>query len=74
MLVDAEVNLWVFDHYRPGEYRNHWTVFSPAGVWLGTVTLPDRLTPSQIGADMLIGSWQDDDGFVHIRRHRIVKP
>jgi hypothetical protein len=74
MLVDAEGNLWVFVHYRPGEYRNDWTVFSAAGVWLGTVALPDRLTPSQIAADQLIGSWVDDTGFVHVRRHRLIKP
>jgi hypothetical protein len=73
MLVDAVDNLWVFVHYRPGEYRNDWTVFSSDGVWLGTVALPERLTPSQITADHLIGSWTDDTGFLHIRRHRIVK-
>jgi hypothetical protein len=73
LIVDAEGNLWVFVHYRPGEYRNDWTVFSADGVWLGTVALPGRLTPSQIEADHVIGSWSDDTGFVHIRRHRITK-
>ena len=74
MLVDAEGNLWVFVHYRPGEYRNDWTVFSSDGVWLGTVTLPQRLTPSEVGRNVLIGSWEDETGFRHIRRHRIIKP
>jgi hypothetical protein len=73
MIVDSEGNLWVFVHYRPGEYRNDWDVFSADGVWLGTVTLPDRLTPSQIEAEYLIGSWSDDIGFIHIRRHRITR-
>jgi hypothetical protein len=74
MLVDAAGNLWVFVHYRPGEYRNDWTVFSAEGIWLGTVTLPEHLTPSSIGADELIGSWTDSTGFTHIRHHRIIKP
>lgn len=74
MLVDAEGNLWVFVHYRPGEYRNDWSVFSADGVWLGTVALPEHLAPSQMGADHIIGSWTDETGFVHIRRHRLIKP
>lgn len=74
MLVDLAGNLWVFDHYRPGEYRNHWSVFSSAGAWLGTVKLPPRLTPSQIGSDYVIGTWTDETGFVHIQRHRLVRP
>jgi hypothetical protein len=74
MIADAAGNLWVFAHYRPGEYRNQWTVFSPDGAWLGTVTLPDALTPSQIGPDFVLGQWVDDDEFVHVRRYRLIKP
>ena len=67
-------NLWVFSHYRPGEYQNHWTVFSPDGVWGGTVTLPDGFRPSQIGNDFVIGRWTDDTGFVHVRQYGLIKP
>ena len=74
MLVDVEGNLWVFDYYRPGEYRNHFSIFSPDGAWQGTVILPDRVRPSQIGEDFLVGTWTDDMGFVHIRQHRLKKP
>lgn len=74
MLVDDLGNLWVFEHYRPGEYANNWSVFSQRGVWLGTVTLPDQLVPAQIGRDFVLGRWSDEDGFVHVRRHRIQKP
>jgi hypothetical protein len=73
LLADAGGNLWVFDHYRPGEYRNRWTLFSPEGVWLGGVSLPDHLVPTHIGPDFVLGLWTDDEGFVHIRRHRINK-
>ena len=75
MLVDADGDLWVFEYYRPGEYRNRWTVFSADGVWLGTVSLPDFLEPSEIGKSEVTGTWRDENtGFVHIRRYRIVKP
>lgn len=74
MLADEVGNLWVFIHYRPGEYRNDWSVFSPDGVWFGTVALPERLTPSQIGLDFILGRWINEVGFVHVRRYRLVKP
>lgn len=45
MLADHDGNVWLFHHYRPGEYQNRWTVFSPDGVWLGAVTLPRGLRP-----------------------------
>ncbi|MFC1661295.1 hypothetical protein ACFL3S_07585, partial [Gemmatimonadota bacterium] len=74
MIADAEGNLWVFDYYRPGEYRNRFSVFSPEGVWMGSVDVPEGLQPSQIGADFLIGTLTDEMGFVHVRQHRLVKP
>jgi hypothetical protein len=74
ILADAAGNLWTFDHYRPGEYRNRFSVFSPEGVWLGTVALPELFTPSQIGPDFILGTWTDDLGFAHIRRYRLNKP
>jgi hypothetical protein len=74
LLVDDVGNLWVFEHYRPGEYANRWSVFSPEGVWLGVVSLPDHLRPTQIGDDFVLGHWRDETGFVHVRRHRLVKP
>lgn len=73
MLVDVDGHLWVFEYYRPGEYRNRFSIFSPAGVWLGTMTLPDRLKPSKIGEDFILGTVTDELGFVHIRKHRLVR-
>jgi hypothetical protein len=74
MIADATGNLWVMDYYRPGEYANNWCVFSPQGIWLGTVTLPDQFRPTQIGTDYLLGEWFDELNFTHIRRHRLTKP
>ncbi len=74
MIADATGNLWVMDYYRPGEYANNWCVFSPQGIWLGTVTLPNQFRPTQIGTDYLLGEWFDELNFTHIRRHRLTKP
>jgi len=74
MLVDDVGNLWVFEHYRPGQYVNRWSVFSAEGAWLGQVTLPEKLVPSQIGPDFVLGRWEDDVGFRHVRRYKLTKP
>jgi hypothetical protein len=74
LLPDEAGNLWVFEHYRPGEYANVWSVFSPQGIWLGQVELPDHLHPTQIGDAFVLGRWEDDTGFVHVRRYTLVKP
>lgn len=71
LLADDAGYLWVFEHYRPGEYANRWSIFSPEGVWLGIVTLPDHLRPNQIGEDFVLGNWVDEAGYVHVRRHAL---
>lgn len=88
MLVDREGNLWVQeygwwedapDRYGPvnlltppGESR--WDVFTPTGRWLGTLTMPARTRPLEIGADYVLGLWRDSDDVEHVRLHRLVKP
>lgn len=74
LLADETGHLWVFRHYRPGAYRNEWDVFSPDGVWLGNVVMPDRFEPSQIGADFVVGVWRDSLDIPHVRRYDLVKP
>ena len=74
MLEDRKGNLWVFDYYRPGSYRSRFSVFSPEGVWLGGVDLPDGFRPSEIVGDFLLGVWTDDIGFRHVLKLRLVKP
>ena len=74
MIVDDMGHLWVFEHYRPAAYANRFSVFAPSGAWLGRVELPAGLRPSQIGNDFVLGTWEDEIGFVHVRRHSLVKP
>jgi hypothetical protein len=74
MLIDIEGYLWVFEYYRPGEYRNQFSVFSREGVWQGSVVLPNGFEPSQIGKDFILGTWTDELGFAHARRYGLIKP
>ena len=86
MVVDAEGNLWTKRHSgvaRPIIYRNSprpnegpaaWDVFSPQGVWLGTVALPAGIYVGQIGTDYVLTGGQGEDGVEHIWKYRLIKP
>ena len=70
--TDAAGRLWVMDYTTSGE-ENRWDVFEPDGRWLGTVVLPDRLDPTEIGEDYVLGIVRDELGVERVRLHRIVK-
>jgi hypothetical protein len=48
-----------------------WRVFDKAGKWLGTVTLPARFNPMDIGTDYVLGLWRDEDDVEHVRMYRL---
>lgn len=74
LLVDAAGNLWVaeFDLI-PDKQPSRWTVFEPDGQMLGTVTMPTRFTPYEIGADYVLGRWRDDLDVEHVRLYGLEK-
>jgi hypothetical protein len=41
---------------------------------LGSVALPDRFRPTQIGSDFVLGVWSDDLDVQHVRMYRLDKP
>lgn len=46
-------------------------VFDSTGRWETDVAIPRGITVNEIGADYLLGSLADDDGFYHLRLYRI---
>ncbi len=48
-----------------------WSVFGANGVWLGDVTMPARFTPTDIGADYVLGVARDDDMVSTVVRFRL---
>lgn len=50
-----------------------WSLFDPAGRWLGDVTMPVRFQPSDIGADYVLGTAVDADGVQSIVLYPLVK-
>jgi hypothetical protein len=72
--LDKVGNLWV-ENYRPaGEGGpREWSIFGPAGQWLGDVELPKRLDVMEIGDGYLLGVYKDQLDVERIRLYRILK-
>ncbi len=62
---------WVELYRPPQEPTASWMAFDPDGVARGTVAFPPDLEVHQIGADHVLGRWQDELRVEHVRRHRL---
>jgi len=60
LLVDAEDHIWVASYAHPADVPARWDVFTPDGIWLGAVAMPDGFRPLQAGADWILGLTHDD--------------
>jgi len=85
MLVDRAGNIWAqrpnpqrtfFDEMMgaPDDAPAPWDVFSPEGVWLGTVEQPARFRIREIGDDYVAGVWVDEFDVEYVRFYEIRKP
>lgn len=82
LIADAEGNVWAraprvdvegLASREAPPAPMQWSVFDSTGAWLGDVTVPAGLQPSEIGTDFVLGVWRDDDGVSYVRMHRLVK-
>ena len=72
--LSAEGYLWVREYDLPGNEANNWSVFDAEGTLLGTLGLPPRFRPLDIGPDYILGVWRDEDDVEHVRMYDLVKP
>lgn len=63
LLVDSEGHLWVAD--RKDRTDSEWSVFDPAGHWLGTLEVPLQRV-EWIGEDLILGINEDPDTGVEV--------
>ncbi|MGD2122960.1 MAG: hypothetical protein PVJ76_14500, partial [Gemmatimonadota bacterium] len=62
LLAGKDGTLWVGDWALAPETPGEWKVFDSSGKWLGTVEVPDRFFPYDIGEDRILGvEWDDLD-------------
>ena len=82
LIADAEGNVWARAPRVDAEglasdsappVPTDWSVFDTSGAWLGDVTMPAGLEPHEIGSDVILGVWRDEDGVYYVRMHRLVK-
>lgn len=82
ILLDNTGKLWVrapkaIDGAVAGSLNDYsigpsaWSVFSPTGVWLGDITMPSKFTPTDIGADYVLGIARDDDVTPTVARYKL---
>ena len=71
MAVDAIGRIWLQASKVVPTDSAQVTVFDREGRFTGTVTLPPHFTPTDIGADFILGVWTDMDDIEHIRLYRV---
>jgi hypothetical protein len=71
IIVDRDDHLWVEDYPRIDAAEASWAVFDPEGRLLGTVALPTRFRPTDIGGSYVLGVWSDELGVEHVRMYQL---
>jgi len=71
--VDREGAVWLRTgrHFPPLAPSNEWTVISEEGVFLGTVTFPERFEVFELGTDYVLGLWKDELDVEFIRLYAL---
>jgi hypothetical protein len=70
-LTTRDGGLWVQDYAEAQEEESpHWAVFDAEGRFAGSVELPERFTPREIGIEYVLGVWQDEVDVQHVRLYR----
>jgi len=59
LLTDAAGCIWVAAYAHPFQDAPRWDVLDAAGNWLGSVALPPKFRPHQIGSDWILGVSRD---------------
>jgi hypothetical protein len=70
---DPVEHLWVRHAVSTDDSLQTWSVFDPAGTWLGEVRFPDELSIRAIGRDHIAGVVTDQFGVEYVHVFRLVK-
>lgn len=74
LLVDETGNLWASEYARPPDLPVEWTVLDARGRWLGSVVMPRRFRPYQIGDSWVLGVAWDELDVESVRLYELRKP
>ena len=74
ILIDPDRNVWVLSYSATHQESRSWMLFSSEGHWIGTVLMPHRFEPLEIGRDYVLG-WQEQlDGRIAILEYELQRP
>jgi hypothetical protein len=73
LLTDPDGNLWVMRYPEPGQSGSQWTVFDAEGRLRGTLELPDRFEPFDVGNDYILGRWRDELDVEYVRLYGLTR-
>lgn len=71
--IDPVGNLWVREYTAMEGLGAEWDVFTPDGLWLGSVSIPSALALLSIGLDHVLMLRTDDHGVQYVQIHRLLK-
>lgn len=71
LLAAPDGSLWVRSYSLPYEAPDSMTVFGPTGAFLGVVTLPTGMIPTDVGHDYILGFVRDGDEVPAVHLHRV---
>lgn len=71
LLMSEDGTAWVNAYTSPTQFTDSVTVFNARGRLLGTLALPPRFIPTDVGLDYLLGVGLGDDGVFEIRRYDV---
>jgi hypothetical protein len=74
LIGDPAGNLWVPSFTFGPDPPSRWSVFDPAGRYLGDVDVPPRVDVLDIGEDRLLGLWRDALGVEQVHVYAVHKP
>ena len=72
LVIDSEDFAWVRAFPRSGAREARWSVFSPAGAFVGEVAVPTHLEVFEIGRDFILGRYLDpNESIPQVRLYRL---
>jgi len=69
--IDRDLNLWVKESEQLGDLQSAWSVFSPAGLFLGLVEMPPAIEVLEIGSDYVLGLHRDEFAVEYVQSFRL---
>ncbi len=73
VLIDEGGNLWASEYAGSRQVPTRWTVLDPQGRWLGSVTMPERFRPYEIGESWILGVATDELDLERVQLYELIK-